>query len=83
MKMMMLPTTMLLILIGCSSATVRSHDQPGKHTIHCLNNVTRCHSKARNICDEGYLVTNRVRPQRVGDDTRYTLNIKCRQPTMY
>ena len=73
----------VLLLMGCSSTTVRSHDERGKHTIQCLNNITRCHAKARNICDDGYLVTNRVRPVRVGDDTRYTLNIKCRQPTMY
>lgn len=75
-------TVFCTFVLGCSSTTIRS-DENGKHTIQCLNNITRCHSKARNICDDGYLVTNRVRPQRVGDDTRYTLNVKCRQPTMY
>ncbi len=72
-----------LTILACSSTSVRSENGGQKHSIQCLNVVSRCHEKARSICGEGYLVTNRVRPTKQEDDVRYTLNIKCRDGITY
>lgn len=67
------------LLCACSSTSIESREQGG-YQIQCVDSVTDCHDQARSTCPGGYLVTNRVRPVKVdgGGNTRYTLNIKCR-----
>ncbi len=68
------------MLGACSSTTDRELDG-GKHQVQCLTYVGNCHERARDICPDGYLVTNRVRPTKEqSGETRFTLNIKCRKP---
>jgi uncharacterized protein YcfL len=68
----------LLLMMGCSSS-----EKNERHTVQCRSYVNRCHDQARDICTDGYLVTNRVRPKRnQNGDTVFTLNFRCRQQMM-
>ena len=72
----------LFFIIGCSTS-VDSDYAHGKYVVRCINHVNNCHDKARTLCASGYLVTNRVRPTKIDKDTQYTLNVKCRDKSLY
>ncbi len=67
----------LFIFAACSTNVV-SDSETGKHSITCHDAMSACYSKATEICPDGYLVTNRVRPRETDDGIQYTYNIKCR-----
>ena len=69
----------IAMLAGCTGSNVRSN----RHAIRCMNVVSRCHDKARDLCGDGYLVTNRVRPQRGKDGTEFLLKIRCRSEDLF
>lgn len=71
-----------LFLLGCSTS-VESNAETGHHKITCNNETSSCYEKASQLCPDGYLVTNRVRPKKSGDDTIFTLQIKCRSGKIF
>jgi hypothetical protein len=72
----------MYLLTACSTSVTSDHANQ-KHSITCKTHTKLCYDKASNLCTDGYLVTNRVRPKKVNEDTVYTLNIKCRSGSIY
>ena len=50
-----------------------------RYTIICRNEAQDCYDKALSYCPNGYVVQNRVRGVRIGDDqTEYTVIVRCK-----
>ncbi len=78
---MKIPFLFLFVLfLGACASTTDQELEGGKHQVQCLKFSANCHDRAREICPNGYLVTNRVRPiKNQGGESKFTLNIKCRK----
>lgn len=73
----------LFLWLGACSTSVESDHANQKHTIRCLGKTVSCYEKASELCPDGYLVTNRVRPRQMGDDVQFTLKVKCRSRSFF
>lgn len=72
----------LLFLVGCSSSNEKadvSYQEGNQYTVVCRNEVQECYEKCLNLCPKGYLVKNRVRGHKTGDETEYTVMIRCKK----
>lgn len=49
-----------------------------RYTIVCRNEMQDCYDRCNDLCPDGYLVVNRVRGRKVGDETEYTVIIRCK-----
>ncbi len=72
----------LLILTTCASSEEQPQIPPQdlgyRYTVVCRNEMQDCFDKCQEFCPKGYLVMNRVRGRKVGEDTEYSLIIRCK-----
>ncbi len=69
-----------MIMISCSSTpeTTQTTADGNRYTIICRNEMQDCFQKCEKLCPKGYIVLNRVRGVRVGEQTDYTIIIRCK-----
>ncbi len=66
-------------IVSCSSSEPTQTTADGnRYTIVCRNEMQDCFHKCEKLCPKGYIVLNRVRGVRVGDQTDYTVIIRCK-----
>lgn len=69
----------IFLFSACSSSTNSETDAYGKrYTVVCRNEMQDCYNQSLKLCPKGYLVLNRVRGVRVGDQTDYTVILRCK-----
>lgn len=84
LKTLIFVGSLAVLLSACSSSDQNGEgsgeDRGGrKFSVVCRNEVNDCYDKATSLCPEGYLVSNRVRARRIGDDeVEYRVGIRCR-----
>lgn len=71
-----------LLMMACSSSS--KTDQPtsgdgNQYTVVCRKEMQDCFERCHNLCPGGYVVKNRVRGYKVGEDTEYTVMIRCKR----
>lgn len=66
-------------ITACSSPEKAQTTADGnRYTVVCRNEMQDCFHKCEDLCPKGYIVLNRVRGVRVGDQTDYTVIIRCK-----
>jgi len=72
----------LLILTTCASSDDSSQPPPQnlgyRYTVICRNEQQDCFDTCQKYCPDGYVVMNRVRGRKVGDDLEYSVVIRCK-----
>jgi hypothetical protein len=69
-----------MTMISCSSTPEKTQTTAdgNRYTIVCRNEMQDCFHKCEKLCPKGYIVLNRVRGIRVGEQTDYTVIIRCK-----